>query len=81
MFELFQPTHLLFVFVVALVVFGPKRLMEVSRSLGQTVRTLQEYKEEFKEELAITNSTKDKPEEKHSSEAGDPTNRTPTTKG
>ena len=63
MFELFQPTHLLFVFLVTLIVFGPKRLMEMSRSLGHTVRTLQEYKEEFKEEL--TNSTKDKPEEKH----------------
>ena len=43
MFELFQPTHLLFVFVVALIVFGPKRLVEMSRSLGQTIRTLQEY--------------------------------------
>ncbi|MBV9453554.1 MAG: twin-arginine translocase TatA/TatE family subunit [Rubrobacter sp.] len=27
MFELFQPTHLLFVLVMALVVFGPKRLI------------------------------------------------------
>ena len=54
MFELFEPTHLLFVFVVALVVFGPKRLMEMSRSLGQTVRTLREYKEEFKQELSTT---------------------------
>ena len=59
MFELFQPTHLLFVFVVALVVFGPKRLMEMSRTLGQTVRTLQEYKEEFKEELSTTTSKED----------------------
>ena len=59
MFELFQPTHLLFVFLVALIVFGPKRLMEISRSLRHTVRTLHEYKEEFKEEL--TYSIKDKP--------------------
>ena len=57
MFELFQPTHLLFVFLVALIVFGPKRLMEMSRSLGHTVRTLQDYKEEFQEEL--TDSIKD----------------------
>jgi sec-independent protein translocase protein TatA len=70
MFELFQPTHLLFVFLVALIVFGPKRLMEMSRSLGQTVRTLQDYKEEFKEELI--NSTKDNQEEKHSSKAKEP---------
>jgi sec-independent protein translocase protein TatA len=56
MFELFEPTHLLFVLLVALIVFGPKRLMEMSRTLGQTVRTLQEYKEEFKEELSTTTS-------------------------
>ena len=59
MFELFQPSHLLFVFVVALVVFGPKRLMEMSRSLGQTVRSLQEYKEEFKQELSTTTAKED----------------------
>ena len=70
MFELFQPTHLLFVFLVALIVFGPKRLMEISRSLGQTVRTLHEYKEEFQGEL--TDSIKDRPEEKHSSKAKEP---------
>jgi sec-independent protein translocase protein TatA len=70
MFELFQPTHLLFVFLVALIVFGPKRLMEISRSLGQTVRTLQDYKEEFQEEL--TDSIKDRLEEKHSSKAKEP---------
>ncbi|MDQ3833295.1 MAG: twin-arginine translocase TatA/TatE family subunit [Actinomycetota bacterium] len=70
MFELFQPTHLLFVFLVALIVFGPKRLMEMSRSLGHTVRTLQDYKEEFKEEL--TDSIKDRPEEKYSSKAKEP---------
>lgn len=52
MFELFQPTHLLFVFVVALAVFGPKRLMEVSRSLGQGYQRLQEIKEEIKDEMA-----------------------------
>ena len=69
MFELFQPTHLLFVFVVALVVFGPKRLMEVSRSLGQTVRTLQEYKEEFKEELSTTTSKEDSDSNKEESTA------------
>ena len=70
MFELFQPTHLLFVFLVALIVFGPKRLMEISRSLGHTVRTLQDYKEEFKEEL--TDSIKDNQEEKHSSKDKEP---------
>jgi sec-independent protein translocase protein TatA len=68
MFELFQPTHLLFVFVVALMVFGPKRLVEMSRSLGQTIRTLQEYKEELKEEM--NTAIEDKPQEKRSVKEG-----------
>ena len=62
MFELFQPTHLLFVLLVALVAFGPKRLIEVSRQAGQFAQRMQEFKEEIKEELA--ESAKDKPEEK-----------------
>ena len=33
-----QPTHLLFVLVVALLVLGPKRLPEVARSLGNGLR-------------------------------------------
>ena len=51
MFELFYPTHLLFILLVALVVFGPKRLVQMSRSLGQSIRSIQEYKEELTEEL------------------------------
>lgn len=33
-----QPTHLLFVLVVALLVLGPKRLPEVGRTLGSGIR-------------------------------------------
>ena len=36
--DILQPTHLLFVLVVALIVLGPKRLPEVGRSLGRTMR-------------------------------------------
>jgi sec-independent protein translocase protein TatA len=36
--DIFQPTHLLFVLVVALLVLGPKRLPEVGRSLGRGLR-------------------------------------------
>jgi sec-independent protein translocase protein TatA len=36
--DILQPTHLLFVLVVALLVLGPKRLPEVGRSLGKGLR-------------------------------------------
>jgi sec-independent protein translocase protein TatA len=36
--DIIQPTHLLFILVVALLVLGPKRLPEVGRSLGRGIR-------------------------------------------
>jgi sec-independent protein translocase protein TatA len=36
--DIFQPTHLLFVLVVALLVLGPKKLPEVGRQLGNGLR-------------------------------------------
>jgi Sec-independent protein translocase protein TatA len=57
MFELFQPTHLLFTLLVALVVFGP---LEMSRKLGQTLQSSQEVKEEIKDKLSNATS-EDKP--------------------
>jgi sec-independent protein translocase protein TatA len=36
--DLIQPTHLLFILVVALLVLGPKRLPEVGRALGRGMR-------------------------------------------
>ena len=36
--DILQPTHLLFVLVIALLVLGPKRLPEVGKSLGRGLR-------------------------------------------
>jgi sec-independent protein translocase protein TatA len=36
--DILQPTHLLFILVVALLVLGPKRLPEVGKSLGRGLR-------------------------------------------
>jgi sec-independent protein translocase protein TatA len=36
--DILQPTHLLFIMVIALLVLGPKRLPEVGRSLGKGLR-------------------------------------------
>jgi sec-independent protein translocase protein TatA len=36
--DILQPTHLLIVLVVALIVLGPKRLPDAGRALGQGLR-------------------------------------------
>ena len=43
MFEgLLQPTHLLVIFFIALLVFGPKKLPELGKGLGEGIRALKD---------------------------------------
>jgi sec-independent protein translocase protein TatA len=43
MFEgLFQPMHLLVIFFIALLVFGPRKLPELGKGLGDGIRALKE---------------------------------------
>jgi sec-independent protein translocase protein TatA len=36
--DLFQPMHLLVIFAVALLVFGPKKLPELGKGIGEGIR-------------------------------------------
>jgi sec-independent protein translocase protein TatA len=36
--DLFQPMHLLVIFVIALFVFGPKKLPELGKGIGEGIR-------------------------------------------
>jgi sec-independent protein translocase protein TatA len=45
--NIFQPTHLIIVLVVALVILGPRRLPEAGRALGQGLK-------EFKSSIGPT---------------------------
>jgi sec-independent protein translocase protein TatA len=62
MFEgLFQPMHLLVIFFIALLVFGPKKLPELGKGLGEGIRAL---KDGMKDHSTTTQaSTETKPVE------------------
>jgi sec-independent protein translocase protein TatA len=43
MFEgLFQPTHLIIIFAIALLIFGPRKLPELGKGLGDGIRALKD---------------------------------------
>jgi sec-independent protein translocase protein TatA len=39
---LFQPMHLIIIFAIALLVFGPKKLPELGKGLGEGIRALKD---------------------------------------
>ena len=53
MFEgLFQPMHLLVIFFIALLVFGPKKLPELGKGIGDGIRALKDGMKEPPAEAA-----------------------------
>lgn len=56
--DLFSPLHIIILLVIALLVFGPKRLPEIGSGLGKSIR-------EFKQSMngMMTPDTKDVPRE------------------
>jgi len=53
MFEgLFQPTHLILILVIALIVLGPGKLPEVSRGIGKSIREFRKATREITEGIS-----------------------------
>ena len=62
MFGSIGPAELILIFVVALIVFGPKKLPEIGRSVGRALREFKKTSEEIKgriEEEIQTSEIKD----------------------
>ena len=56
MFEgLFQPTHMLVIFGIALLVLGPKKLPDLGKGLGESIRG-------FKSAMAAKDEVQPKPD-------------------
>ena len=58
MFEgLFQPMHLLVIFGIALLVFGPKKLPELGKGIGEGIRGFKSAMKADEEKPARTTTT------------------------
>ena len=58
MFEgLFQPMHLLVIFGIALLVFGPKKLPELGKGIGEGIRGFKSAMKAEEEKLVSTTTT------------------------
>lgn len=62
--DILQPTHLLFVLVIALLVLGPKRLPEVGRALGRGLRDFRNAlsTNELHDQMISTTDTESQPQ-------------------
>jgi sec-independent protein translocase protein TatA len=49
---LFQPWHLLVIFAIALLLFGPKRLPELGKGIGDGIRALKNGMKDDKDSAA-----------------------------
>lgn len=62
MFEgLFQPMHMLLLFGIALLVFGPKKLPELGKGLGESIRGFKSAMAAKDQEVQITDASGSKP--------------------
>ncbi len=67
MFEgLFQPMHLLVIFFIALLVFGPRKLPVLGKGIGEGIRALKEVMKDrdTKPEIKSEAKSETKPENK-----------------
>ena len=65
MFEgLMQPMHLLVIFVIAMLVFGPKKLADLGKGLGQGIREFKDAVDDGGHQSTSTPTATEKEKEK-----------------
>ena len=61
---LFQPTHLLVILGIALLIFGPKKLPELGKGLGEGIRSFKNSLKEPENKPADNPAAKTEPDPK-----------------
>jgi sec-independent protein translocase protein TatA len=60
MFEgLFQPMHLIIILVIAILIFGPRKLPELGKGLGKSIREFKKAMEGINKDVDITPEVKE----------------------
>lgn len=59
--------EMVLIFIVALLIFGPKKLPEIGRSLGKTIKSFQDASKEFEAEIKKEVEKVSEPQEEISS--------------
>ena len=54
---LFQPTHILIIAIIALIIFGPRKLPEFGKGLGEGIRGFKDAMKGHPEEPKTTTTT------------------------
>ncbi len=62
--DLFTPVHLVIILVVALLIFGPKRLPEIGSGLGKTIKEFRKSMNEIQQDVGLEAKAKDADAEK-----------------
>jgi len=66
MFEgLFQPMHLVVIFSIAMLIFGPKKLADLGKGLGQGIRQFKDAIREDSHEPALSTAGENQKEERN----------------
>jgi len=60
---LFQPMHLIIILVIAIVIFGPKKLPELGKGLGKSIREFKNAMEGINKDADVTPEVKETPKE------------------
>ena len=64
MFEgLFQPMHLIIILVIAILIFGPRKLPELGKGLGKSIREFKKAMEGINKDVDVTPEVKETPKE------------------
>ncbi len=61
-----QPTHLILILIIALIVFGPQRLPEIGKALGKSINEFRNASKEMTDSIqkaAEAPSTDNRPEQ------------------